>query len=583
MSATLYSSVSYTLAGLMEKIKLGEIGLPDIQRPFVWRNTKVRDLFDSLYRGYPVGYLLFWHSAGETGYSQIGAESKQVPPSLLIVDGQQRLTSLYAVFEGVPVMMPRDYSSERIMIAFHPMDEKFAVADAAIRKNPEYIPDISALWAEKTDLFELTDDYMARLRLARDVTAEDGRAIRQAINRLYNLTNSPLIALQLASNVSEEQVAEVFVRINGQGTPLNQADFILTLLSVFWDEGRHELEQFCRKGQQPMASGPSPYNPFIKPAPDELLRVDVALAFRRARLEHVYSILRGKDMVTGRFSVERREEQFALLKQAQDDVLNLTHWHEFLKCLMKAGYRRENMISSKNALLYAYAFYLIGKRDFLVNHSDLRDVIARWFFMTSLTSRYANSPETEMAKDLNRLSDVHDAAGFAALLEGIIADALMEDYWNITLPNDLATSSASSPSLNAYHAALVLLDAKVLFSDLKVADLLNPTTHAPKAALERHHLFARAYLKSQGITETRDINQIANYALVEWADNIDISDAPPSQYFPPYRAKYTPVQMESMCHWHALPDAWEQMDYRDFLAQRRKQIAAIIRKGFERL
>ena len=585
MSGTIFSRVDYSLMGLMQKIELGEIGLPDIQRPFVWPNAKVRDLFDSMYQGFPVGYLLLWSSGGDSGYHQIGSDAKQKPPNLLIVDGQQRLTSLYAVLKGLPVV-DKEYVSQRIYIAFRPTDEKFDVADAAIRKNPEYIHDISDLWKPDTKIHQFTNKFLAQVRTHREANGEElsdneEAHIATAIGKLHNLNHYPFIALELASTVSEEQVSEVFVRINSQGATLNQADFILTLMSVFWDDGRKELEMFCRKARQPANNSPSPYNHFLMPAPDQLLRVGVGLAFRRARLENVYSVLRGKDMATGAFSANKRDEQFGILKQAQGEVLHLTHWHEFMKCLLRAGYQRASMITSANALLYSYTFFLLGKRDYGVPHTALREVIARWFFMTTLMGRYANSPETEMAKDLNRLDGVRDAAGFIRLLDGIITDTFTEDFWAITLPNELATSSSRSPSLFAYYAALNLLGAKVLFSDLKVSDLLDPTIQANKANLERHHLFPKGYLKTLGITETRDINQIANFALVEWADNISISDMPPSRYFPQYADRYSDVEWEPMRLWHALPVGWECLDYETFLLERRKSIAAVIRRGFE--
>src|SRR5438876_7094166 len=127
MADTVFDPVHYNLASLLQKIELGEIGLPDIQRPFVWKNAKVRDLFDSMYRGYPVGYLLLWQNALTEDSKTIGAETKQKPPRLLIVDGQQRLTSLYAVVRGVPVLR-ENYTREPIQIAFNPLDEKFEVA-----------------------------------------------------------------------------------------------------------------------------------------------------------------------------------------------------------------------------------------------------------------------------------------------------------------------------------------------------------------------------------------------------------------------------------------------------------------------
>src|SRR5258708_15216945 len=321
MSATLFKEVSYYLAKLIQDIEFGEIGLPEIQRPFVWANTKVRELFDSMYRGFPVGYLLFWASGMENHHRQIGIDSKQKVPRLLIVDGEQRLTSRYAVLKGISVVR-EDYRTESIYIAFRPTDQKFEVADAAIRRDPEFIQDISTIWSPETDIFELTDKYLDGLRASREVSIEELKVIRQSISSLNSLQSYPFTALELSPTVDEEQVSEVFVRINSKGTPLNQADFILTLMSVFQDKGRSELEHFCRQARQPSAGIPSPFNYFIQPDPDQLLRVCVGLGFHRARLHHVYSILRGKDLGTGVFNNERREHQFAILKDAQEYALN---------------------------------------------------------------------------------------------------------------------------------------------------------------------------------------------------------------------------------------------------------------------
>jgi hypothetical protein len=579
---TLFKEVGYSLSKLIEDIEIGEIGLPEIQRPFVWRNSKVRDLFDSMYRGFPVGYLLFWVNGFDDVHRQIGTDAKQKVPRLLIVDGQQRLTSLYAVIKGVPVVR-RDYSQERIYIAFRPKDQKFDVTDAAIRRDPEYIPDISELWSGSLSRNRFVKRFLLRLREYREVTDEEEDELSERIDWLYDLQSYPFTTLELAASADEEQVADVFVRINSKGTSLNQADFILTLMSVFWDEGRAELERFCRDARQPSTGMASPFNYFIQPDPDQLLRVSVSLAFRRARLRHVYSILRGKDLETEEFSDERREQQFAVLKRAQECTLDLQNWHEFLKALMRAGYRSGKMISSKNALLYSYAFFLIGKRDYEIDGYTLRDLIARWFFMVSLTGRYASSPESRMEQDLAALRDVEDARGFARFIDRTIVGTFTEDYWDINLPNELATSSSRSPSLFAYYATLALLDARVLFSKMRVSELIDPALRGTKAAIERHHLFPRAYLETLGLTSTRDTNQIANFALVEWADNIDISDTPPSGYFPQYAARFTPEELEQMMYWHALPKEWENMEYADFLEARRQRIAGVIRDGFSKL
>ena len=582
MGATLFKEVSYSLAKLISDIDMGEIGLPEMQRPFVWPNTKVRDLFDSMFRGFPVGYLLFWVNGAESGHRQIGAGEKQKIPRLLIVDGQQRLTSLYAVLKGKSVVRD-DHQEERIRIAFRPRDCKFEVSDAAIASDPEYISDISELWAGKTTRNRFVKDFVSRLRQSRHLDDDEEDRITECIDQLYDLQNYPFTALELSGTVSEEDVAEVFVRINSRGTPLNQANFILTLMSVFWDQGRAELEEFCRQARKPPVDGPSPFNYFIQPDPDQLLRVDVGLGFRRARLQHVYSILRGKDLDTGEFSESRRVQQFAVLERSQRYVLDLQSWHDFLKTLLRAGYRAAWMITSQNALLYSYVLYLVGKHNFGVDGYALRGVIARWFFMSALTGRYTGSFETVMEQDLNRLRDATGPEGFICTLDKVVRDTLTDDYWNITLPNDLSTSSPRTPSLYAYYASLSLLGAKMLFSKVKVSELLDPANKGRKSAVERHHLYPRSYLVSLGYDERRDVNQVANFALVEWDDNIRISDEPPSRYFPKYARRITPQEMQQMRYWHALPQGWENMEYRRFLEERRKAIARVVRDGYQEL
>lgn len=582
MSQTVFYKINYTLGSLMEQIAMGTIGLPDIQRPFVWKNTKVRNLFDSMYQGFPVGYLLFWENAQIDGGKMIGTDTKQMPPQLLIVDGQQRLTSLYAVIKGVEVVR-ENYNKEKIEIAFNPLQGKFEVADAAIRRDKSYIPNISVIWNEKTDIFELADDYLEAITTDPGISQQDIKTIKKAFTRLQNLINYPFTALVLSPNITEEQVSEVFVRINSMGKTLNQADFILTLMSVFWDEGRTQLEDFCRRARKPTRGEPSPFNHFIEPDPDQLLRVCVGLGFRRARLKNVYSILRGKDLETEQFSPERRKAQFEVLKRAQEKVLNLQYWHDFMKAIMQAGYRSGQIISSQNNLLFAYILYLMGRTEFRIDEFKLRRLIARWFFMTALTGRYSISPESTMEFDLARFREVKESDAYIAVLDEICNATLTNDYWTITLPTQLATAAARSPSMFAFYAALNPHDARVLFSKQKVAELMDPATKPIRSSLERHHLFPKAYLQSIGITDNRLINQIANFTMVEWSDNARIRDKAPSEYLPELKTRFSIQELEKMYYWHALPDNWENMAYKDFLRCRRELMAGVICDAYRKL
>jgi hypothetical protein len=582
VAVTVFKDTTYSLSTLLEEIGRGEIALPDIQRPFVWKASRVRDLFDSMYRGFPVGYLLFWSTGAEVGARQIGTERKEAAPRLMIVDGQQRLTSLYAVLTGRPVVTS-DYQETRIRIAFRPRDASFEVTDAAIEKDPDFIPDIAVLWDGKGRR-QAVRDFIKRLESSRgELSFDDRDHLEEAIDRLYDIRNYPFKVVELGADVDESQVADVFVRINSEGVRLAQADFILTLMSVWWEKGRRQLEEFARAARDPSYAGPSPANPFIDPSADQLLRVAAGLAFSRGRLRYVYQVLRGKDPDTGEISPEKRERQFETLRAAQDQVLDLTNWHEYLKSMRRAGYRSRSMITSDNNILFSYLMYLVGWQKPGMDRRTLREVIARWFFMTAITGRYTGSFESQVESDLRRVQDVTDAMSYVAALDTIIETELTNDYWSIRLPSALETSGGYSPTLFAYHASLVLLNATPLFSRLTISELLDPATHAPRSSIEKHHLFPRAYLSRLGIDKTSRRNQIANYAFVEWPDNAVIGDRSPADYFPPLFAEMNAEEQRDARFWHALPEGWEAMEYDEFLDARRTLIADVVRAAFEKL
>jgi hypothetical protein len=577
----IFKKVDYRLEGLLNYIEQGDLGLPELQRPFVWSPTKVRDLLDSMYRGFPIGHLLFWENPGTKGTKFIGVEGKQqTAPQLLIVDGQQRLTSLYAVFTGAEVL-DDTFQKARLEIAFRPRDSKFEVTDAAIKKDPEFVENITDILT-KPAAFTVVADFLKELETKKTITEEDRKAIAYNLGRLFELKAYPLSALQIDSSADEEAVADIFVRTNSAGTKLNQADFILTLLSVFWEDGRKALERFSQASRlPPSGGGSSPFNYLIRPEPSQLLRVAIAVGFNRGRLRSVYQILRGKDPESDTFSPALRDKQYARLREAQEKVLDLNYWHDFLSVIQSAGFRSEEMISSENALLYSYAFYIIGRTKFSVALKTLQRLIARWFFATALTGRYTGSSETAVEEDLNRIKNLTTGNDFINDLKTIIDATLTNDFWTITLPTQLDTSSANSPSVFAYIASQACLGAQVLFSDKKIGDVLDPSIKPKKKLVEQHHLFPRGWLEKNGITSRAMINQAANFALLEWPDNMAISDDPPGKYVPEMKKRLESQMWDKMCYLHALPVNWEELSYQEFLGARRELMARQIRAGFQ--
>ena len=453
------------------------------------------------------------------------------------------------------------------------------------------------------DIAEVFDSpYKARKAFIERYEQADGDAgpdeerLEAVFSRLHDLGKYEFTVIEIQPDVPRPTVADVFVRINSEGVNLTQADFILTWLSVFWDEGREQLERFSRHARltpdavlerEGEAVSWTPKNHYITPEPGRMLRAVVALGQRRGRLRYAYNALRGRDPRTGEINEEQREQELALVKAAQAEALKPVNWDDFLRALGRAGFRSKRMITSNNTVIYTYALWLIGLTDFNVDRKTLRNLMARWFFMSQTTGRYTNSPETRIEEDLGRFKDAdrRNPASFVATVENVISTALTPDYWSIQLPDDFVTSSTSaSPSYQAYLAALNILDADLFAIDEKVRDWMDPSA-ATQQGIEGHHLFPRAYLNGLGITETRRVNQVANYAPTDWGTNQLISDRPPHDYWPDLLAArgFSEESLQHQQFWHALPFGWENMEYGEFLECRRKEMAQVVREGFARL
>lgn len=586
MAKTIFKPVSYSLSQLLGDIDLGKLALPELQRPFVWERSKVRDLLDSMYKGFPVGYLMLWN-ANEVDSKFIGIDGKQHTPTEFVIDGQQRLTSLYSVMKGREVIF-KDFDQGRIRLAFRPRDGNFAVTDAAIERDPEYLADITTLWTGED--WEVINAFVERLRAANPDLLADGKekAVRSALGQLRGLEDYPFQAVEIGREIEEDDVAEIFLRVNSGGTRLTQADFILTLLSVFREDDRRRLEAFSREARTvPSGGTASAFNHLVTPSADQLLRVGILVAFKRGRLQSALALLRGASLEGDEtLTATDRDAQLDKLTEAIDQTLDLTSFHEYIKALMAAGFRRGNEISSENNVVLVYALYLIG-RSYGLSHSDLRTTISRYFFMSSLTGRYTGSFETQITQDAQALTDAASGAEYLERLQQVIDTSLTPDFWSIRLPEMLGTAASRGPGLFAYAAALCLLNARVppfvepssghQKAALFIRDLFDPVLSPKKVPIERHHLFPRKYLEKNGISGTRSINQVANMSYVEWPENIEISDAAPADYWPRYSAQFTE---EDLFH-HALPDGWHLMPYQEFLAERQRLMAQVIRKGFE--
>lgn len=591
MSA-IFKFADWTVQNLVDSVESGVIQLPDLQRPFVWPKTKVRDLLDSMYRGYPVGELMFWNVAADAETRAIAGETSKIA-SHQIVDGQQRLTSLYAVLKGRTVR-DAEYRQKSITISFQPFTHKFEVWTPAFARSPMWIEDVSEFFRSPISVRKA---FVKRYSEANgELPEDDENVLEETLSKLDGLKHYVFKVVEILGDTDKKTVADVFVRINSEGVSLKAYDFILTWLSVFWPEGREEIEAFARNSRITAERASeienrrvtwTAKNHFIAPDAGQLIRVLVAVGQNRAKLGDAYAALQAKDRTTGFVDPQKQDEELDKLKAALPVVLNRLHWDEFLRCLPAAGFRSRKMVTSDINLLSSYVLFLIGRTRHNMELKALRALIARWLFMSQLTGRYTGSGESQLQRDLDRVNTLTegDGAEFEARLNSVIASELSDDFWTLRLPDALESSSpALSPAYQTYLAALNILDANMFMLESRVRDWMDPTATAIKG-IEGHHLFPRNYLQSElGIRDVKRINQVANFAPTDWNTNIQISDHAPAQYWSSLvRGLKLPEQLEHQMHWHGLPENWETLEYEDFLHERRQLMSLVTKEAFQQL
>jgi hypothetical protein len=580
----MFSRGDRSIAVLVEQIHRQELALPDLQRPFVWDITKVRDLLDSLFLGFPVGTLVLWHTASEREARAIGADRPGLRATTLIIDGQQRLTSLYAVMRGEEVV-DKDGQRRRITIAFRPRDGRFEVSDAVIRNDPEFIPSVTELWRGGRLKSQIRNDLLRRLEDSGQPIDDDYRnAVEHNLDVAHAISQYefPTVEIRKPSGgpgdeAMEVDVAEIFVRINNQGTRLKHADFVLTLLAVFQPQLRESIEARARE----MSEGA-----IVEVDSQQLLRIACGVAFGRARMSEVYGFLQGVDRKSRESDPASRKDRLDRLEQAARQCTEKTLWRDFLLRVIRAGFVSPALIGSQNAIISGYTFYVRG-RAIGIPKQALEEAISRWVFGTILTGRYSGSSETVFDEDLKRVDRLTegDADAFLKALDTALGETLTGDYWSHTLLSKLDTPKSRAPSALAFRAAQVVLGARALFTDQPLQNLLNSNVQAGRAASEGHHLFPKAWLQSRGFRDRRLINQVANLADTGWFENSTINAQSPERYVARLREErdITDDAWGRLCAEHALPIGWEKMEYVDFLRERRRRMAEIIRVAYATL
>jgi hypothetical protein len=598
MATQRYSVTPHPIETLLTWVKSGEIAIPEIQRPFVWEPTKVRNLLDSLYQGYPIGYLIAWRNPTVRLKDGTPSAGKRI-----LIDGQQRVTALMAGLLGREVLT-KDYETVRIRIAFHPQTEKFEVANPAIRKDVAWIEDVAAVFAPDADMIELTEAYAARNPTA------DRRLVGKVLQKLGKVINNHVGLIELAEDLDIETVTEIFIRVNSAGAELSQADFAMSKIAANETYGgnmlRKAIDYFCHltvapdflgrieKGDKAFAASEFlPQMRWLKDVNDDIydptytdmLRVAFTSEFGRGKLADLVALLSGRNFETKQYEDAIAEASFGRLKQGILAFINKTHFDRITMILRSAGFVTSDLIGGQNAVNFAYILYLRGRAE-NVHAADLERLVRRWYSMSILRGRYTGSPETAFDFDIRQV----EARGLVAYANAVIEAELPESFWTGMLPQLMDTSSGQSPYFLAYKAAQVKLGDKGFLSrDITVLDLLMNRSDV-------HHVYPRNHLKKQGLSRGR-YNQIANFVLAQSEINIAIGDKAPEQYFKEVaeqcaggKKKYGGItdatDLRGNLRMSCLPESFldgEVPTYDDFLDERRKLMARKIKVWFETL
>lgn len=604
-----YEVDKISIKNLLADIEQERISMPEIQRPFVWNTSKVRDLIDSINRGFPIGYIIT-----SVDPSMIQKDGTKADGKTSIIDGQQRITALRAAILGEEIIN-KYYKPVKIKIAYNPFantdsgENKFETLTPAIEKSQKWIADISKIVnADYSEITKFVQEYKIRNPEAPD------EVINKAISELQSLKDQEIGYIKLlSSKLSIDEVADIFERINSKGVPLNQADFTMSKLAADKEQGssvRKLVDYFAHLAEEPefykhieandnefKESGLLSKIAWLKddrsdmydPDYSDIIRTSFTYRFSRGKLSDLVSLLSGRNFETRKYETEIAKRTIQQLKEAVLDFVNQSNYTDFLQIIESTGFIDSKMIRSKNALNYAYVVYLLMKRDG-ANTSLIKKVVSRWFVMSIITSRYSSSPEATVDGDVKEIT----RSGAENYLERIEQSDLSQQFWDVTLVNNFDKASQQHPYLNAFFAAQVYFGDNGFLSDVSLRAIRTIKG-------DIHHIFPYDYLKKTGKSERYQYNQISNFVYMEKSTNIQIGNKKPSEYMATVinQAKSGKLDkkhpigkitskgiLTTNLKQNCIPEDFEYMsveNYEDFLRTRRRLMVKKIEKYYKSL
>lgn len=524
MRADNYKITQYSVSSILGYVENSQIAIPEIQRPFVWKGEEVRALIDSLYEGYPIGYLIVWQNSQVRVRNFGKGGTKKI-----LIDGQQRVTALMAALLGKEVL-DEQYQSHRIRIAFNPLagkgEERFAVCDTKHEEDSRWIPDISIFFRRDFSFRQFEKEYKEAN------PDEDFTLLEESVDTLKEIVKHQVGVIELSFLLDIDVVSEIFIRINLQGKPLNQEDFVMSKISVNEQYGgdyiRNCIDYFCHLLREPSFYQVlqqneteffnSEYGKALTwcqneeqslyiPSYADVLKVVLISYFGKTRIGDLVHLLSGRDGEKKIFSkkeISKRvsEEAFEKLGAGVKAFVCEENFQGFQKALKKAGYSCSRLLYSQSVLNYCYAMYLLMYRQG-IGEKERESLLSKWITMAMITGHYQSGGESTVQKDYANAQE----EGFASYLAQIEELKLTDEFYNNILSEKFTSTTARTAPFLAYVATQCARGVHSLYSDVTIEELYKNKT-------ESYQILPKAYLAKCGY-KTREIyGQVANLTYI---------------------------------------------------------------------
>ena len=590
MRADNYKITQYSVSSILGYVENSQIAIPEIQRPFVWKGEEVRALIDSLYEGYPIGYLIVWQNSQVRVRNFGKGGTKKI-----LIDGQQRVTALMAALLGKEVL-DEQYQSHRIRIAFNPLagkgEERFAVCDTKHEEDSRWIPDISIFFRRDFSFRQFEKEYKEAN------PDEDFTPLEESVDTLKEIVKHQVGVIELSFLLDIDVVSEIFIRINLQGKPLNQEDFVMSKISVNEQYGgdyiRNCIDYFCH-----LLREPSFYQVLLQneteffnseygkaltwcqneeqslyiPSYADVLKVVLISYFGKTRIVEKSgeeAIKVSKKEISKKVS----EEAFEKLGAGVKAFVCEENFQGFQKALKKAGYSCSRLLYSQSVLNYCYAMYLLMYRQG-IGEKERESLLSKWITMAMITGHYQSGGESTVQKDYANAQE----EGFASYLAQIEELKLTDEFYNNILPEKFTSTTARTAPFLAYVATQCARGVHSLYSDVTIEELYKNKT-------ESYQILPKAYLAKCGY-KTREIyGQVANLTYISKETKDIIRKKSPVDYKEDLEKA---IGIEKICtslKENGLAETIftaNETDVIQILADRRRQMASEIRDFYKTL